>query len=73
MLWTRSFNLKANAERQYAVLDPDLEIRGVGGGAVSKKTFFGPLGLSLVKEWVGGGGGRVDPSPVSTTDTENTV
>ena len=72
MLWTRSFNLKANAERQYAVLDPDLEIRGVGGGAVSKKTFFGPLGLSLVKEWVGGGG-RADPSPVSTTDTENTV
>ena len=51
MLWTRSFNLKVNAERQYAVLDPDLEIRGVGGGgAVSKKTFFGPLGLSLVKE-----------------------
>ena len=49
MLWTRSFNLKVNAERQYAALDPDLEIRGVGG-AVSKKTFFGPLGLSLVKE-----------------------
>lgn len=62
MLWTRSFNLKANAERQYAVLDPDLEIRGGGGGGSLKKNFLG-----------GGGGGRADPSPVSTTDTENTV
>ena len=50
MLWSGSFNLKVNAERQYAVLDPDLEIRGVGGGGSLKKTFFGPLGLSLVKE-----------------------
>ena len=45
MLWTRSFNLKVNAARQYALLDPDLEIRG---GGVSKKMFFGPLGLSMV-------------------------
>ena len=30
-----------------AVADPDLQIRGEGG-AVSKKLFFGPLGLSLV-------------------------
>ena len=39
MLWTGSFNLKVNAERQYAVLDPDLEIRGVGGGESQKKLF----------------------------------
>ena len=30
------------------VPDPDLEIRAEGGGAVSKKTFFGPSGLGLV-------------------------
>ena len=57
MLWTRSFNLKVNAARQYAVLDPDLEIRGGGGGGVSKEMFFGPLGHSMVKECGGGGGG----------------
>ena len=74
MLWTRSFNLKANAERQYAVLDPDLEIRGVGGGGSLKKNFFRPFGPQFSQRiGGGGGGGRADPSPVSTTDTENTV
>ena len=71
MLWTRSFNLKVNAERQYAVLDPDLEIRGVGGGGSLKKNFFRPFGPQFSQR-IGGGGGA-DPSPVSTTDTENTV
>ena len=68
MLWTRSFNLKVNAARQYAVLDPDLEIRG--GGGLQKNVFwpFGPqYGLRM------GGGVSLAPSPVSTTDTENTV
>ena len=68
MLWTRSLNLKANAERQYAVLDPDLEIRG---GGLQKNVFwpFGPqYGLTM---W--GGEGVLVPSLVSTTDTENTV
>ena len=40
----------------YTVKDPDLQIGGgshpdpeiKGGGAVSKKNFFGPSGLSLV-------------------------
>ena len=33
-------------EEPYSVADPDVQIRG--GGAVSKKMFFGPSGLSLV-------------------------
>ena len=33
----------------YTKPDPDLEIRG-GGGAVSQKTLFGPLGLGLVQK-----------------------
>ena len=69
MLWTRSFNLKVNAARQYALLDPDLEIRR--GGGLQKNVFwpFGPqYGLRM---W--GGEGVLVPSPVSTTDTENTV
>ena len=36
--------------------NPDLQIRGVGVGAGLKK-FFGPSGLSLVKNSGGGGGG----------------
>ena len=32
-----------------AVVDPDLQMGGGGGGSVSQKTFFGPLGLILVK------------------------
>ena len=59
MLWTRSLNLKANAERQYAVPDPDLD-------------FFRPFGPQFSQR-IGGGVGGADPSPVSTTDTENTV
>ena len=57
MLWTRSFNLKVNAARQYAVLDPDLEIRGGGRGGLQRNVFwpFGPqYGLRM---WGGGGGG----------------
>ena len=62
MLWTRSFNLKANAERQYAVLDPDLEIRGVGGGGSLKKNFFRPFGPQFSQRIGGGGaGGRTPP------------
>ena len=57
MLWTRSFNLKVNAERQYAVLDPDLEIRGVGGGSL-KKNFFRPFGPQFSQRI---GGGRTPP------------
>ena len=72
MLWTRSFNLKVNAARQYAVLDPDLEIRGGAGG--SPKKCFLALWASVWSKNVGGGGeGVLVPSPVSTTDTENTV
>ena len=58
MLWTRSFNLKVNAARQYAVLDPDLEIRG---GGLQKNVFwpFGPqYGLRM------GGGGCPWPPPL---------
>ena len=54
MLWTRSLNLKANAERQYAVLDPDLEIRGGGGGSPQK--CFLALWASVWSNNVGGGG-----------------
>ena len=48
--------MKANAERQYAVLDPDLEIRGVGGGSL-KKNFFRPFGPQFSQRMGGGGGG----------------
>ena len=62
MLWTGSFNLKVNAERQYAVLDPDLEIRGVGGGGSLKKNFFRPFGPQFSQRIGGGrGGGRTPP------------
>ena len=53
MLWTRSFNLKVNAARQYALLDPDLEIRGGG----SPKKCFLALWASVWSKNVGGGGG----------------
>ena len=72
MLWTRSFNLKVNAARQYAVLDPDLEIRGGGRGGSPKKCFLA-LWASVWSKNVAGGEGVLVPSPVSTTDTENTV
>ena len=56
--------MKVNAERQYAVPDPDLD-------------FFRPFGPQFSQRigggGGGGGGGGADPSPVSTTDTENTV
>ena len=42
----------------YTVPDPCLEIGG-GGGAVSQKTLFGPLGLSPKK----GGAGSPGPLP----------
>ena len=71
MLWTRSFNLKVNAARQYAVLDPGLEIRGGGGGL--QKNVFLALWASVWSKNVAGGEGVLVPSPVSTTDTENTV
>ena len=70
MLWTKSFNFNVNGERQYAVPDPDLEIRGRGGSL--KKNFFRPFGPQFSQR-IGGGAGGADPSPVSTTDTENTV
>ena len=67
MLWTRRFSLKVNAERQYAVLDPALEISG--GGSDLQNNFFRPFGPQFGQR-IGGGGG---PSPVSTTYTENTI
>ena len=49
MLWTRSLNLKVNAERQYAVPDPDLD-------------FFRPFGPQFSQRIGGaGGGGRTPP------------
>ena len=62
MLWTRSFNLKVNAARQYAVLDPDLEIRGGGGGGGgNQKKFFLALGASVWSKMVGVGRGSWFP------------
>ena len=49
----------------YTVPDPDLASGGGGGGgglAVSQKTLFGPLGLSLVQN-KGGGAGSPGPLP----------
>ena len=60
MLWTKSLNLKANAARQYALLDPDLEIRG-GGGDSLKKNFFRPFGPQFSQRIGGGAGGRTPP------------
>ena len=58
MLRTRSFNLKVNAARQYAVLDPDLEIRG--GGSAKKR--FLALWASVWSK--NGGGGCPWPPPL---------
>ena len=58
MLWTRSFNLKVNAARQYAVLDPDIEIQGGGG---SPKKCFLALWASVWSKNVGGGRGSWFP------------
>ena len=61
--------------------DPDLEIRGEGGGAfiqtlrwgggglgVSKKNFFRPLGPQFDLKIRGKGGGGLGPFPLSATD-----
>ena len=53
----------------HAVVDPDLQIGGQGGGGVggvSKQKCFGPLGLILVQK-KGAGGGHLGPSPGSAT------
>ena len=53
--------MKVNAARQYAVLDPDLEIRGGGRGGLQRNVFwpFGPqYGLRM---WGGGRGSWFPP------------
>ena len=46
--------------------DPDLQIRGVGGGGGLQNIFFSALGVSVWSKNKGGGGGLPGAPPLDT-------